>query len=81
VQLYKVVTPLVTVLGLEKQDVAAPLTFHVTEPVTGIEFDPVRSAVTVTRVPTVGLAGVALTKIVGVATARLTDNIDVVAAL
>ena len=60
---------------------AAPVTVQVTEPVTGIAFDPVRSAVTVTKVPTVGLLGVALTKIEGVATAKLIERIDVVAAL
>jgi hypothetical protein len=57
------------------------VTVQVKVPVTGIALAPVSSAVTVTRVPTVGLAGVALTKMVGVATARLMDVIAEVAAL
>ena len=50
-----------TVAGFEEQDVAAPVTIQVKVPVTGIALAPVSKAVTVTRVPTVGLAGVALT--------------------
>ena len=80
-QLYKVVTPFVTVEGLEVQPVAAPVTVQVTVPVTGTELEPVSKAVTVTSVPTVVPLGDALTNIEGVATERFTETIDEVAAL
>ena len=69
------------VAGFEVQTVAEPVTDHVTVPVgAGSPLIPVTRAENVIGVPTLGVKGVALKKIVGVATVRLIAIVEEVAA-
>ena len=69
------------VAGFEVQTVADPVTDHVTVPVgAGKPLIPVTRAEKVIGVPTLGFNGVALKKIVGVATVRLIAIVDEEAA-